>query len=394
MYNGKSSWIGFMSHAKPALFLFLDYMLFPGFPAPHLWRLAALTDIPQGFDTLRWCSQGATLLYILWSITAWCWNRVRNHDATSFAADRRLLIRQVALCLERVAEDPAWSKNHAEIEFGIDFDMSAEGCACSNSDGARGIDCIEMTARSGSSTSASAEVSHETRAEESCFAFTHTSNPVLPPGSFSCASLEVTERSGAPVKASDCLGEERDEMDRERAVLGATRVTSSVQTDPLAITLRWQDHRISVRMLESRNGILAGRLAAPGGLYLDLGLIVLTSLTDLNMARMYLLGEFYQFAFLTLTISWYSTMHEVPAWLSLRREIEASLRQGYYTDALAKMRNTERSVEGVVDMLLAIYFLPLAVVSVSAFYQGLFSILISLRGIVVFLRERDRLRGY
>merc|ERR1739848_507699 len=105
-----------------------------------------------------------------------------------------------------------------------------------------------------------------------------------------------------------------------------------------------------------------------------------------------MLSRHYYFGFITLCVSWYAMLSELPAWVAIRHEMSMSIKQGFYTDALVGLRNSERGVEGVVHTMLATYGLPWAMRSTLDFWVTLFSILIGLRGLVLLVRERDSLQ--
>lgn len=189
--------------------------------------------------------------------------------------------------------------------------------------------------------------------------------------------------------------------DRKASVPTRIRATiaRSSCSGKLTITLCWPDLRsangklYSVPMLEGCSGVLAGRMGMPGGIYLDLFFIVMTSVTDLNTSRLLLAGRYYEFAFMTMAASWCAMLYELPVWLNLWSEIKQSTRQGYYTNSLISLRDSERSIEGILDLALSIYAMPYTVgCSETQFWQVLVGIVVALKGLVQFVRERDALQ--
>ncbi|CAJ1342286.1 unnamed protein product, partial [Effrenium voratum] len=136
------------------------------------------------------------------------------------------------------------------------------------------------------------------------------------------------------------------------------------------------------------------QMLSPGQIYQDMGVIVATSFTDLFVATQFLEGHHVWFAFLTLATSWCSMLLELQTWRNLRAELRKSVAQGFYTDRMVAMRDSERGIEGFIDLALKVYGMPYGVDSNLDFISFLFAILMGLRGLVLMLRTRDQLAGY
>ncbi|CAJ1386114.1 unnamed protein product [Effrenium voratum] len=148
------------------------------------------------------------------------------------------------------------------------------------------------------------------------------------------------------------------------------------------LMIHWDGRSCQVQML------------TPGQIYQDMGVIVATSFTDLFVAKQFLEGHHVWFAFLTLATSWCSMLLELQTWRNLREELRKSVAQGFYTDRMVALRDSERGCEGFIDLALKVYGMPYGVDSNPDFIGFLFIILMGLRGLVLMLRTRDQLAGY
>lgn len=198
----------------------------------------------------------------------------------------------------------------------------------------------------------------------------------------------IRERGDARAEATALA---RNDALASRSGRSATQVFATVQKTsvrrPVIISLAWCSEtgveiNHDVEMLSARR------------LYFEVGLIIITMILDLNSARLFLLGRYYGFAFCTLTVSWFAFLKKIPTWMSLRKEMQASLKLGYYTDVLVAMRRTERSIEGFLDMVISFYGLPWAFSSWQQLLQFVFQILLGMRSVVIQLAERDQWRRH
>merc|ERR1711988_1757611 len=94
---------------------------------------------------------------------------------------------------------------------------------------------------------------------------------------------------------------------------------------------------------------------------MEVSLIVVSSLADLNTARLLFSAGHFEFAFATLVVSLYCMFLEVGTWRTLPIEVRKSIKLGYLTDGLHELFASERRLEGLLDLALAAYTLPWAV---------------------------------
>ncbi|CAJ1377449.1 unnamed protein product [Effrenium voratum] len=181
---------------------------------------------------------------------------------------------------------------------------------------------------------------------------------------------------------------------RELELVGEVRGLDAQGKGPADPVVRFENlgrRRLRASWGESRCEV---QLLAAWRIYLDLGLTALTFCTDFFAAKKFLQGHFFWFAVVTLAASWCSMLVELPTWRNLRQEAQLSVRQGFYTDRMVALRNSERGVEGFLDLGVKVYGLPWGVTSDASFGAFLLGVLLNLRGLALVLRTRDQLAGY
>ncbi|CAJ1456675.1 unnamed protein product [Effrenium voratum] len=163
---------------------------------------------------------------------------------------------------------------------------------------------------------------------------------------------------------------EQSRNSREIEMIEKPSARSTVET-VRAENLGWGRLRIQSADL----GEAYVQMLTPHRIFMDICVISVTSLTDLLAAKDFLQNHYVFFAFFTLAGSWCSMLTELSTWRNLVQELRLSACQGYYTDPMVALRNSERSIEGFVDLALKVYGMPWGVDSNRDFVTFVLGIL-------------------
>jgi len=122
---------------------------------------------------------------------------------------------------------------------------------------------------------------------------------------------------------------------------------------------------------------------------LKMGLMVADVATDLNSSRIFYEAGCHACGAIALTVSLLSIAATFPSWRRFHREMAESKRRGWYTSDLMRIRETERSLEAVPQLVLSVIGLPYVARSSWTAFQQTLGMALSAFTISKFLTERQ-----
>lgn len=93
----------------------------------------------------------------------------------------------------------------------------------------------------------------------------------------------------------------------------------------------------------------------PGGAFFDMGMVTLHIVTDVLSAINFLKGKHYAFASVVWFFYCFHLLSFREVYCSMGEKVNKSLKQGYWTDSLLKLRDSQRGTQGIPVFLLSSY---------------------------------------